>query len=161
MKVRMSSTAASFETDFPSVWHILQDIRAVVRERLADAAPEVRDATILVASELAENLLKYAAEGEVEPLLAVDVSLDFVVVRTENDVEAVEHADEVLAIVERIEAHADPFHLYAEAIDARLGGGAKGGTQQGFYRIAAVGEFRIAARKEGLRLFITAERATR
>ena len=158
MKVTVGGNVPSFEARVPSVWDTLRDVRRMVAGALGDASPEVRDAAVMAASELAENVLKYGAEAEESPVLSVEMRDGRLVVRTENDVASAERIDDVLAIVERIGAHADPVALYAEAIDARLSLHPSGATRQGFIRIAAIGEFRITARGQGSRLFITAER---
>jgi hypothetical protein len=161
MRVSLGGSLVPFETEVPSVWETVRKIRETISQRLEAVPPALRDAIVIVASELSENVLKYSSEGGRPPVLSVELSNDRVVVRTENDVRDVTIADRVLTIVERIGAHADPVRLYAEAIEARLASGALGATQQGFYRIAAVGEFRLEARREGNRLFIFAERMIR
>jgi hypothetical protein len=161
VRVSLVGVVEPFATDVPNVWDTVHDVRDALTERLGSLQQNLRDAIVIAAAELAENILKYSARGGKPPLLAVEVEDDRVVVRSENDVAHAEIADEVLAIVRKIQEHADPVGLYAEAIDARLAKGPQGATQQGFYRIAAVAEFELEARREGLRLFIKAERAIR
>jgi hypothetical protein len=158
MKLRLGGEITPFETVVPAVWETVRDIRAMVEERLHGATPAVRDAAVMVASELAENVLKYSADSGGASTLSVDVRADKIAIHTANDVASTQSADEVLAMIERIRNSDDATELYAAAIDAKLEQGLNGTTRQGFYRIAAVGEFQLRAWRERRRLFIWAER---
>lgn len=158
MRVTLGGVVAPFTTEVPNVWDTVRNVRDALTQRLDGVPAVIRDGVVIAAAELAENILKYSAEGGTPPLLSVEIASDRAVVRSENDVRDAQIADDVLAIIGQIRGHADPIRLYAEAIEARLAKSGHGPTQQGFYRIAAVAEFALDARREGLRLFITAER---
>jgi hypothetical protein len=161
MRLTLQGSLEPLETDVPNVWDIVRTIRDTVAERLSSSPPALRDAVIIAAAELAENVLKYSAEDGVPPMLSVEMQHDRALVKSENDVGDAAKIDAVLALVERIRDHADPVRLYAESIEARLSGDPSDATQQGLYRIAAVAEFSIDARREGRRLFISAQRRIR
>jgi hypothetical protein len=158
----MQVVIAGQSYEFPTVWDIVRDIRKRTEKQLASLPAELRDATALTVTELAENLAKYADNSdESGSHLELNIIGNRIHVYSENRVDSDERATRVLTALERIASHTDPTELYAEAIRNAFTLGA-GESQQGFYRIAAVGGFSLTAKYEPQRrLKIFAERNMR
>jgi len=80
----------------PLSWSFIEGVRAAVREELREASLELRESAVMVASELAENVVKYA-----EPVpqldcgyLSISVDPKRIVLRTVNGVLDRERAED-------------------------------------------------------------------
>jgi hypothetical protein len=159
MRITIDGGAAPFAASVPMLWQIAREVRVAVLDSLAGHHQDLRQATAMVASELAENVVKYGlgAEGE-EPYVRVEVLSDRIRVQTCNAASeaAVRLVTDTIA---KIEQHEDPMELYAKVIDESLQRTISGVSQQGLYRIVAVAGFTLSAgiRDDG-RLEIVAER---
>ena len=144
----------------PTLWQIVRGLRATIGERFAHLEPHLVDAIKLTVSELAENIVKFAAtDGDQTPIIELQASASRIRIRSENTVRSQEDAQTVLRTLERIRAHANPTALFAQAIEESLEQ-ASGASRQGFYQIAAVGGFQLEAVVTGDRLVVVAERDT-
>jgi hypothetical protein len=158
MRVLFEGKVASVSLDVPTLWQLTRQIRSAVLVRLSAHDPNVREATALVASELAENAIKYGLNVDAqEPLVTIEVQPNMVRIRTLNASGEVQ-AHSVLDTLARIAHHEDPGALYAEVIEKGIEEPRPGVSQQGFYRIAAVGGFSLEGKWRDGQLEIVAER---
>lgn len=142
----------------PTLWEIVRDLRKRVTANLTSLPEEVRDGAVLTATELAENLVKYAVQDPLDPpTLSVNLEENVLAIRSENIIPTEIHGANVIKVVKTIADHPDPMELYAEAIAETLDRRVSG-SQQGFFRIAAIAEFQIDASIVGNKLVIVATR---
>jgi hypothetical protein len=114
---------------------------------------------MLAASELAENVVKYAEEsGAPDSGIELELSSDRLLVRSVNRVARADRAAEVVSIVHDIESAPDPVELYVEQMKETLKYPERQSTRLGFYRLAAEGGLRLSQSYVDGRLTITAER---
>jgi hypothetical protein len=159
VRITIDGGAVPFAANVPMLWQIAREVRRAVLESLASHDEDLRQATAMVACELAENVVKYGlgTEGE-EPYVRVEVLPDRIRVQTCNATSEAA-ARLVTEIIASIVQHQDPMELYAKVIDESLLRENNGVSQQGLYRIVAVAGFTLSAgiREDG-RLEIVAER---
>jgi hypothetical protein len=142
----------------PTLWQIVRDIRASLGVRFAHLDSHLVDAITLTVSELAENIVKFAAaDADRLPSIELETTPVRIRVRSENTVRSKEDAQVVLATLERIRSHENPTALFAQSIEESMSRRLSG-SRQGFYQIAAVGGFGLEAQLVGDRLIIVAER---
>jgi hypothetical protein len=145
--------------EVPSLWEIVRDLRKRVANKLSSLPDDVRDGAVLTVSELAENLVKYSMhDPEVPPELSVFLTEESITVRSRNRVASEKDVENVLASIGAIAAHQNVIDLYSEAISTSLDSDSPD-SQQGFYRIAAIGGFELEAHTEGTMLTIIAKRS--
>ncbi len=144
----------------PTLWEIVRDLRKRVSDRLKDLPREVRDGAVLTVTELAENLVKYAVQDPDDPpTLSLTIEDGVITIVSRNIVDSEVHARNVLKVIDELANHEDPMLLYANAIAETLDR-RTAGTQQGFYRIAAIAQFSLKSDLEESRLMIEATRKT-
>ncbi|HMJ55918.1 MAG TPA: hypothetical protein VK540_27800 [Polyangiaceae bacterium] len=142
----------------PTLWQIVRDIRATLGVRFAHLDPQLLDAITLTVSELAENIVKFAApDASHLPSIELEATPTEIRVRSENTVRSSEDAQVVLTTIERIRSHDNPTALFAQSIEESMDRRSEG-SRQGFYQIAAVAGFRLEGELVGDRLVVVAER---
>ncbi|MEO8179786.1 MAG: hypothetical protein ABI895_13205 [Deltaproteobacteria bacterium] len=153
------SHAESFE--LVTLWEVVRDCRSRIGKSFGYLGRELADALALAVSELAENVVKYAAlESAMRPSLTVRVTATRICVRSENSARTEYDARLACSLVAKVAAEMaqlDPALAYARAIEQTLAR-KKGLSRQGFYRIAAVGGFQLRAERNGKLLSIIGER---
>lgn len=144
----------------PTLWEIVRDLRKRVSDKLKDLPREVRDGAVLTVTELAENLVKYAVQDPDDPpTLSLTIEDGIITIVSRNIVDSEVHARNVLKVIDELANHEDPMLLYANAIAETLDR-RTAGTQQGFYRIAAIAQFSLKSDLKESRLMIEATRKT-
>lgn len=142
----------------PTLWEIVRDLRKRVSEKLKHLPTEVRDGAVLTVTELAENLVKYAVQDPNDPpTLSLTIDDGIITIVSRNIVDSEVHAQNVLKVIDELSTHEDPMVLYANAIAETLDR-RTAGTQQGFYRIAAIAQFSLKSEHHESRLMIEATR---
>jgi hypothetical protein len=150
----------SCDIALPMSWSRIESARRTVAAGLAGIDEGVRDAAVMVASELAENVVKYGEpmandeSGHVE--LAVDKRS--IVIRSRNGVSP-ERAAVVCVLIDKISAAEDPAALYVTRMRAILSNPQHEGSQLGLFRIVCEGQFKLSCAYAGGILTITAERS--
>ena len=147
--------------DVPLAWHWVDTVRRMVVQELATHDPELRAAAEMVASELAENVVRYG-----QP--TADSNAGLVVLSIEDDVLRIsssngatpERAAVVLECLRRLE-HEDAEQLALERMKAMIENPEDRGSQLGLLRIAFEGQFSLSAEVENGVLRITAWRPIR
>jgi hypothetical protein len=152
--------AESFELQ--NLWEVARDCRSGIHESFGYLERELGEALALAVSELAENVIKYGAlSGAPRPLLTVRVTATQICIRCENAARSEYDARLACSLVAKVTtemAAQEPALAYARAIEQTLFR-QQGHSRQGFYRIAAVGGFRLRAERDGKLLTIIGERA--
>src|SRR5262245_9969403 len=128
-----------------TMWSEVQKVRERVQALLAHLPEDVRAATVMTASELIENAIKYGesvpAAPEATVLLNHEGGCIEIVVR--NGVAAEETVRELKARVERVAAAEDRSALYAERLRQLMTSGGSDGSKLGIYRIGCEGGFTL------------------
>lgn len=135
----------TYVRDIPMAWHHIRDARALVLEALADASPDLRDATGMTISELLENAMKY---GESVPGMAgasysLAVGDELIRIEVKNGVGATETLEQLRTRIDAMAQAEDKEALYIERLQEILENPAAGG-RLGLFRIACEGGFDLA-----------------
>lgn len=119
-----------------------------------------QQATSLVVSELAENMVKYSARSEDHRAgtIAIGVQNDVVCIRTTNHVESEADGRHVVQALSRIASAPDVKELYRRRLQELFGDPALPRAQLGLIRVAFEGGFRLSCSFEANVLEIVAER---
>ena len=137
----------------------LRDVQVMVDEALEGADEELKNASVMVASELSENVVKYG-----EPLpghesyVEVRYEPSEVVIVAANGVVDATRVQNLAGVLERIDQAADPRDPYVERMRDILASPEKSGSQLGLLRIAYEGRFRLSYAYRDRLLTITAYR---
>ena len=116
MKVEVTGDVQSYVAEVPSIWEMIRGIRQGVGERLDGYDQDLKDGTVLVVSELAENLVKYVSGDKAgESSLTVNVADGKVRVQSQNAVTGEEHLKRVEWDSSRYPVRLYPF-LFAGAV---------------------------------------------
>ncbi len=127
-----------------TMWSEVQEVRDRVDKLLADLPDDVRAATVMTASELVENAIKYGESVPAAP--SATVSLDYdgkrIEVVVKNGVAAAETVETLKSHVARLATATDRQALYIERLkELMISPGAS--TQLGIYRIGCEGKFDV------------------
>lgn len=146
-----------------SLWDLLPEIRKRVERHLFDVDPTAQEATVMCASELAENAIKYGRSVDEQKLSALDVMTDgaSMTVTLRSGVSDPRRAESTLERIQAIGAAEDPYVLYIGRMREMASDAGAAASQLGLYRIRAEGEFALAGRLVGNVLEITATRSLR
>lgn len=149
------------ELRIPLAWHWIERVRETVAGVLDGQPDDLRDAAVMVASELAENLVKYghSTDGEDSGRVAIEVSDGFVTITSENGTSR-EQAEKVLTLVRSIEGSPDVQSLYVSRLMSMAAAPGDGASELGLLRIAFEGGFDITASYQAPRLRLVARRRT-
>lgn len=148
-----------FRYEIPIVWHFVREIRKHLGESLADQPAELREASVMVASELVENAIKYGDSVPGARIATIELFVDSEQVRivVTNGISSADRALEVAAMLDRIADAPDPTVLYVERLQVLLENpNIKG--KLGFLRIGLEAGFELASSYSDGILTITAIR---
>jgi hypothetical protein len=147
--------------ELPIAWSWVESVRQVVKEKLADYDDELRDAAVMVASELAENVVKHG-----DPIAAMQAGLiqlqiadGKLFIRSSNGVRDDARVKRLGQLMVRLAEADDPLALYLDRLRELLAHPEQMETQAGIYRIVCEGRFALSqVFHEGV-LTISAERS--
>jgi hypothetical protein len=144
----------------PLSWGFIGRVRATVAEVLLCYSPDIRDAAVMVASELAENVIKYgeALDGDDGGYVSIVPGEDSITIKTVNGVSSPARAAAVMDRIAAIQASDDVGALYASRMQQMLLNPSDVESQVGLLRIAYEGNFRLSCSYEARVLVIAAER---
>jgi hypothetical protein len=151
---------SNIEMSFPVSWGRLAEVRAAAEQLLQAHSSDARDAVVMAALELAENVIKYGEPLENDSVGSVRVIMQDgqVTVVSTSGVSCAERGAAVVAHVERI-AGGDPMSIYVERLQFLAENPHESATQLGLCRVAFEGEFALSASYEHPRLVIEAQRS--
>lgn len=139
----------------------MNEVRTRVLHHLFDVTPDVQDAAIMCASELAENGVKYGCSGDHPQLPALDVIVDenTLTLRLETGVADPSLAEATCGRVAAIRAAEDPRELYLRRMrEVALNPGQRA-TQLGLFRLRCEGQFELNCEYRSNQLTLTATRS--
>ena len=146
--------------EIPQTWDMVRKIRADVQTLLHAQPPTMATAAVMVASELAENAIKYGTSVDATPNASLDVNVtdEMIVITATNGVTNTSHAALVLNTVEKIKSAEDSERLYIGRLMQIAEQNEPDRSQFGLLRIAHEGQFQIECKYENNVLRITASR---
>lgn len=148
-----------FRYEIPIVWHFVRDVRQHLGESLADQSAALREAAVMVASELVENAIKYgdSVPNARHATIELFVNAEQVQIVVTNGLTSADRALEVAAALDRIADAPDPSVLYVERLQLLLENpNIKG--KLGFLRIGLEAGFELESSFDDGVLTITATR---
>ena len=150
---------SSFELSIPIVWQYVRDVRARVRAVLASHPPELRDAAVMVASELVENAIKYGESVPKAPEAVIRVGVSDTEIRVEvsNGVRSTDIVRELRTHIEQITNASNRGDLYVARVEELLNSANTRG-RLGLYRIGHEGGFELSCSYVDQVLTVTATR---
>jgi hypothetical protein len=136
-------SAVVHEVTVPLAWHWIERVRELVAESLADQSEELREAAVMVASELAENLVKYGhGTGGVDSgRVRIEVSATDVTILSENGAPP-EQASRVQAVIGKMQGR-DVAQLYMDRLTEMAARPGEAESELGLLRIAFEGGFAL------------------
>jgi hypothetical protein len=153
--------ALTCDIEIPLSWSWVESVRQIVKQKLAEYDDELRESAVMVASELAENVVKHGEplEGLMNGMIQLTVDDGMLRIRTTNGVRDDKRVHRLGLQLERLATAEDPLELYVERLRELLANPDQMETQAGIYRIVCEGKFSLShGYREGV-LTITAERA--
>jgi hypothetical protein len=134
---------AMLDMPIKTMWSEVQKVRERVESLLADVNEDVRAATVMTASELIENAIKYGETVPAAPqasvrLEHVDDTIEIVV---KNGVADEATVRDLKLHVDRIANASDRMVLYMDRLRELMMSGGVGGSKLGLYRICCEGGF--------------------
>lgn len=148
-----------WDIHLPLSWSWISSVRNMVESGLADRDADLREEVVMVASELAENVVKYGepVEEAQSGSLQLVIENDFVRVISTNGVRSAERASHLAKALQSIRER-DPRALYLERMQELMANPGQAESQLGLLRIAFEGQFKLTHAYEASVLTITAER---
>lgn len=125
-----------------TMWSEVQEVRDRVQSLLGDMPDELREATVMVASELVENAIKYGHPVAEAPhaTVSLDRDGDLIRVTVRNGAVSTASVRELRAHVDRLAQAPDRMALYLDRLRELMTSGG-GGSKLGLYRIGCEGGF--------------------
>lgn len=128
-------------------WSILKDVKEKTASYMHSKgyAEDVIDATIMCASELIENAIKYGSERPDGTTISFDLKTDSktIIISVSNGVRTDEDRKNVFEHIEKLRNNTDPAKLYTDRLMELMNNPRPGISQLGLYRIAYEGEFSL------------------
>jgi hypothetical protein len=156
----MTDIAIERRMRLPPSWGLIERVRATVSEALARASADVRDAAVMVASELAENAIKYgeALADDECGYVTLSVGPQLISIRSLNGVSSMERVRDVVQRIDTIAKAESAEALYVARLREMLETPSDSASHLGLLRIAYEGGFRLSCAYEAPVLTIIAER---
>ena len=128
-------------------WSILQDVKNAVSDLMNSKKYKVEhiDASIMCASELVENSIKYGSSEIDSNSIMFNLMLhdNKIVIKVSNGIKDVNDLDNVKSHIEKLKQSDDPSSLYIERLKQLMVSRKQGESQLGLYRISYEGEFKL------------------
>jgi len=146
--------------EIPLVWDSVGQVRLEAGMLFSAFDAPVRDAAIMVASELTENIVKYGAplDGEAVGFVSFEIQDEGFSISSHNAVENDNNLEAVETILTQIEASENPRDLSLARLRQLIEGKIEGPSQLGLLRVATDGGCAINHSYADAVLTIVAER---
>jgi hypothetical protein len=140
----------------------LDEVTRFAEFAMASCDRPLREAIVMAAWELTQNLLKYGTSDDPETAgtITIAVDADTVRIRTRSQAESLQNARSALSTVSRI-ASKSVSDLYRERLRELFERPRQQRAKLGLLRVAFEGGFRLTCSYEAPYLEVTAERARR
>ena len=143
-------------------WSILKDVREKTEKfvKSKGVAPEIIEATIMCASELVENAIKYGSDQPDNCNINFDLRAENnkIIVQVSNGIKEQKDVNSVVEHITKISNSDDPSKLYTERLMELMENPKPGISQLGLYRISYEGQFILDSKVSDSMLTIIAER---
>jgi len=146
--------------EIPLVWDSVGQIRLETGMLFSGFDPSIRDAAIMVASELTENIVKYGAplDGESVGFVSFDIQDGQFTISSHNAVAHGNNLEAVQTLLGKIAESEDPRELSLARLRQLIEGKVEGPSQLGLLRVATDGGCDINHSYTNAVLTIVAER---
>lgn len=128
-------------------WSILNNVQQKTEKFVKSKGlnKDMIDATIMCASELVENAIKYGSEKPDGSNITFDLSFQSgeIRVKVSNGVKSEGDKDNVFEHIEKVKSSESPAKLYTDRLMELMENPKPGISQLGLYRIAYEGEFHL------------------
>lgn len=144
-----------------SAWGIVKEIREKVGALLKDRDRDLVNATMMTASELIENAIKYGTPVSSSTDIDFELSISDarIIINISNGIVSAADYENVKRHLDLIAQSGNPGELYTKRLIELMENPRPGVSQLGLYRIAYEGEFTLSYRFENNILTIIAARA--
>jgi len=148
-----------YNTTMQPAWHTVRELRKRVTEALVDYSEELRAATVMTASELAENAIKYgeSIESAFEIQFSLYADKGEICVECANGCTNTAGVTELLERVREITTSADASVLYIQRLE-QLMANPTDSAKLGLYRVALEGGFGLECTYENNVVTVKARR---
>lgn len=146
-----------------TVWSQVQEVRQLVDSLLSGLPADLRTATMMTASELVENAVKYgeSVPGAPQATLALSHADDRIEIVVRNGVVDEASIAELDKHIARVAAASDRSALYVERLKELMLSPSGGTSRLGIYRIGCEGGFDLSCSYADSVVTVTATRNSR
>lgn len=143
-----------------STWEVLKSVREEISNALKESDQHVIDATVMTASELIENAIKYGKKTSQNEGVEFRLNIDdgCILIKVSNGIISDSDYENVKTHIEKINKSEDPARLYTMRLMELMENAEPGVSQLGLYRIAYEGEFKLDYERNKDVLIIKASR---
>lgn len=127
-------------------WSILKEVRQKTEDLMKkkNADTDTIDSTIMCATELVENAIKYGSSNSGQNNINFDLIVQNTIrIKVANGIKDEKDAQNVKYHIEKIQNTDDPAKLYTDRLMQLMDNAKPGESQLGLYRIAYEGEFKL------------------
>jgi hypothetical protein len=158
----MSKDEVAITLSITPTWSILKEVQEKTEQFMKNknAKGEYIDATVMCASELVENAIKYGSSISDQNLITFELSTGDgrICIKVTNGIKDEKDVRNVKIHIDRLKKTKDPGLLYTERLRELMDNPKPGASQLGLYRIAYEGEFRLDYQYQNRVLKVKAER---
>ncbi|MBN2161074.1 MAG: hypothetical protein JW807_16930 [Spirochaetes bacterium] len=143
----MNKDDVTISLSITPTWSILKEVQEKTEKyiRKKNVSTEIIEATIMCASELVENAIKYGSAKTGHSNISFDLGIheNKIFIKVSNGIRNEHDAQNVKNHIERVKKSNDPGKLYTERLMELMENPKPGISQLGLYRIAYEGEFTL------------------
>jgi len=158
----MNKDEVTISLSITPTWSILKEVQEKTERYMKNknANSDIIEATIMCATELVENAIKYGSSDTGQSNITFDLStIDAgVFIKVSNGIKDENDALNVKTHIDRVKKTGDPCKLYTERLMQLMDNPKPGLSQLGLYRIAYEGEFKLDYTYNDRILTVKAER---
>ena len=149
-----------FDCRITPAWDLIEKVEQNTQELFKVTDKSLKEATIMVATELLENAVKYGRshpgiDGIQFHFIADD---DFIRISVSNAVLEDHHKNDLIETIDEVNKCENPEILYMNRLKELLESRVKGVSRLGLYRIAYEGQFNLSYKLENDLLTVIAEK---
>ena len=151
---------ADHSLTIPLAWQNFEQVHSTIRDTLCDEPDELKEAVTMVASELAENLVKYGVTTDQVSTgrLSMSFQLEQIVILSENAA-APEDATRVCETIDHAKSVEDPQEAFLERMRQLVTEPSNAHSRLGLLRILYEGRFELTCQYHEPLLTIEARRS--
>jgi hypothetical protein len=158
----MNKDEVTISLSITPTWSILKEVQEKTEQFMKNknTKSDIIEATIMCASELVENAIKYGSSNTGQSHITFDLCTidDVVFIKVSNGIKDENDVRNVKTHIDKVKKTNDPGKLYTERLMQLMDNSKPGISQLGLYRIAYEGEFKLDYTYNNRILTIKAER---